>query len=95
LPTDLKKSIEEINCARACIPFLVIVLGISSSHDHAHVAFLVIAPESVVVVTELALRFLSLCRELVVVVTMLALRFFSFCWELVITAFFQISFLLS
>jgi hypothetical protein len=36
-----KKSIEEINCACACIPFLVTVLGISSSHDHARITFLV------------------------------------------------------
>jgi hypothetical protein len=36
-----KKSTNRINHARARIPFLVIVLGISSSHDRAHVTFLV------------------------------------------------------
>jgi hypothetical protein len=61
-----KKSIEEINCARACILFLVIVLGISSSYDRACITFHVIVQELVVVVTMLALRFLSVCWELVI-----------------------------
>jgi hypothetical protein len=95
LPTDfiVKKSIEEINCACACVPFLVILLGISSSHDCSCITFLVIVQELVVVVTMLALCFLSLCQESVVVMTMLALHFLSFCWELVITAFFSNLFL--
>jgi hypothetical protein len=36
-----KKSINGINRARARIPFLVVVLQIGSSHDHACVTFLV------------------------------------------------------
>jgi hypothetical protein len=83
----LKKFIEEINCACACVQFLVIVLGISSSRYCARVTF-VIVQELAVVVTMLALHFLSLCWELVAVVTVLALCFLSFCWELGITAFF-------